>query len=114
MHEKVTQEFYCNGCDGYFRVRLNIALDRNVVVVCPNCGHRHARGIKKGVIIEAYGKGDNDEEIWPPRSAYSKESLALKMKKMPATAWSSKQLKTCARTMKSRTRSGAPCSRNCG
>lgn len=77
--EKVTQEFYCNKCQGYFRCRLNMAINIRVVVVCPNCGRKHERGIKNGQIVEFSKTGEYVEEICPPKSAYSKESLAAKM-----------------------------------
>lgn len=80
--DKITQEFYCNDCDGYFRVKLNMALNRRVEIVCPNCKHHHPRGIKDGRIVEAYSPRDaSTEEICPPKSAYSKESIAIKMMK---------------------------------
>ena len=70
---KIVQEFHCNDCVGYFRVKLNMALNHSVDVVCPNCGHHHPRIIKDGVIFE--GSRNGGEEICPPKSAYSKTSI---------------------------------------
>ena len=81
MADRVWQEFYCTksggGCGKYILIRLNMALNRTVEIVCPNCGHKHQRVIKNGVIKET-GRFDNKpaEEICPPPSAVSDESIA--------------------------------------
>lgn len=80
MNDKVWQEFYCGECSGYFRVKLNMALNLGVEMVCPKCKHKHHRFIKGGVIYEN-GRNENEakEEICPPLSSYSKEPLTAKM-----------------------------------
>lgn len=78
MGERIWQEFYCNDCDGYFRVKLNVAINMRVEMVCPNCGRKHPRSIRDGRIVEA-GHEAVKEEILVPKSAYSKESLHSKM-----------------------------------
>jgi hypothetical protein len=77
---KIWQEFYCGECDGYFRVRLNMAINMGVRMVCPNCKHEHHRFVENGVIYEK-GRAAHDpkEKIYPPKSAYSKEPLTAKM-----------------------------------
>jgi hypothetical protein len=89
MDDKIWQEFYCGECSGYFRVRLNMALNLGVKIVCPKCKHEHHRYIKDGVIYES-GRENNSakEEICPPLSAYSKEPLT---QKMLATGWRAKR-----------------------
>lgn len=82
---KIWQEFYCTksggGCGGYFMVKLNMALDHTVEVVCPNCKHEHRRSIKEGVILEdGRYSGNVTEKIVPPKSAYSKEPKTIHMK----------------------------------
>ena len=78
---KIWQEFFCGECTGYFRVRLNMALNMGVEMVCPKCNHKHHRFIKNGVIFEN-GRDSNSakEEICPPISAYSKEPFTAKMR----------------------------------
>lgn len=80
MDNKIWQEFYCGECQGYFRVKLNMALTIGVEIVCPKCKHEHHRFIKDGVIFES-GRSQNGakEKICPPLSAYSKEPLTRKM-----------------------------------
>ena len=49
-------EFYCDksggGCGKYFDVKLNVNLDGNYRVHCPNCGHVHYRLVRKGEITD--------------------------------------------------------------
>lgn len=43
-------EFYCAECDHCVYVHLSLHLNGNHIMHCPNCGHRHYRVIKDGVI----------------------------------------------------------------
>jgi len=45
-------EFYCQECHKYFDVKLNMSLNGNHRVHCPNCGHIHFRKITEGEITE--------------------------------------------------------------
>ena len=51
MSRKVV-EFNCYICAHYLYPRMNMELDGNYVVHCPNCGHKHYRTIKGGYITE--------------------------------------------------------------
>lgn len=79
---KVWQEFYCTkaggGCGGYFMIKLNMALDHKVEIVCPKCQHKHRRSIENGKILES-GRYDGTplEEICPTISAYSEKPQTL-------------------------------------
>lgn len=82
---KVFQEFYCGECKGYFTVKLNMALNQIVEIVCPNpnCKHKHKRSIQNGIIFENGREGGSSiEEIRPPFSSYSKEAKTEKMKSL--------------------------------
>ena len=74
MGDRKSEEFYCNECQGYFIVRLNLALDHEVEIVCPQCKHKHRRCIKDGHIFEV-GRFNTEskEEIMPTIATYSKE-----------------------------------------
>ena len=79
--ERISQEFYCSECKGYFLVRLNTSLNQGVEIVCPNCGHEHRRCIVDGQIFEnGRFKTDVKEKIRPTKTSYSKEPLTTKMK----------------------------------
>lgn len=93
---KIWQEFYCNDCDGYIRIKLNVEINRSVTICCPNpkCARHkdgHPRQIKNGEIVgDAYEK--NAEEIMPPISAYSKESIVVPKHARAATKLTPEQL----------------------
>lgn len=73
--KKLYQEFYCNDCDGYIVVKLNMAINRTVKVVCPECGRQHPRQIKDGHIVGDSHR-ENAEEIIPTKSAYHKKPMS--------------------------------------
>jgi len=80
---RVWQEFYCNDCDGYIRIKLNMSLNFEIEVVCPECGRKHPRVIKDGQIFEKGSRfAEYREEICPPKSAYHKEPWTKKMQKV--------------------------------
>lgn len=59
-------EFYCQICNKYFDVKLNMSLNGNHRVHCPNpeCGHIHFRKIENGVITgDRFTEGCHDEII---------------------------------------------------
>jgi DNA-directed RNA polymerase subunit RPC12/RpoP len=72
---RVLCEFYCAECFGYVYVKLNTALEGNHVVNCPNCGHKHYRVVKDGIITDCRFSENHEiaDEIVPMRSAWQKE-----------------------------------------
>ena len=84
--DKVWQEFYCGECQGYIRIRINMNLNCEIEFECPNCGHKHRRVIRDGVIKEN-GRFANEPkfELTPMKSAYSKEPWTKKMR--DANGW---------------------------
>tara|TARA_Y100000310_G_scaffold308311_1_gene351279 strand:- start:305 stop:715 length:411 start_codon:yes stop_codon:yes gene_type:complete len=83
--KRVRQEFYCRklggGCGRYFVVKINIALNHVVIVICPGCKHEHKRSVIDGTIRES-GRHDNVpvEKLIPPKSALSNTPKTKKMK----------------------------------
>lgn len=77
---RVWQEFYCNDCNGFFTVKINLALNQQILLCCPgpDCTRKHPRNIKNGIIYEG-GREDHGEEIIVPKSAYSKKPLTKAM-----------------------------------
>lgn len=83
-------EFYCNDCDGWFRVNLNLEIDGDFLFVCPECAREHPRTVAKGELtmktkidsrILSGGEGgrvrrggNGKERILVPKSSYSKKS----------------------------------------
>lgn len=46
------QELHCHACNRYVRFKMDMSLDGNHVLNCPNCGHEHCRVVKNGRITE--------------------------------------------------------------
>lgn len=74
---RVYQEFYCassgGGCGGFVTVRLNMALQGVVEIICPKCEHKHQRNIKDGVLTGDGRHSSNvTQEIMPTIAAWSK------------------------------------------
>lgn len=44
------QELHCHACDKYVQFTLDMALNGNHVLECPNCGHEHCRVVEDGEI----------------------------------------------------------------
>jgi len=74
------QEFYCGECVGYFMVKLNMALNYEVHIKCPKCGHEHRRVIKDGEIYEnGRYQVDIKETVHTTIATYSKDPFTKKM-----------------------------------
>lgn len=82
-------EFFCNDCNGYFTVNLNLEIDGDFLFVCPSCGREHPRTVQKGelsgdILERIYEDGvgkrirrnnsSSGERIIVPKSCYSKKS----------------------------------------
>jgi hypothetical protein len=74
-------EFWCHCCDrpgdggGYVYVKLNTNLEGNHVINCPNCGHKHYRVVKEGIITDCrFHTGmEIADEIIPMKSAFTRK-----------------------------------------
>ena len=69
--KRIEVEFWCAECKHYTYVRLNMGLNGNHIMVCPNCGHKHYRYVQYGVITnDRFEEGHNiADEIIPMKSA---------------------------------------------
>lgn len=46
------QELWCHECGKYVQFDIDLSLDGNHVLNCPNCGHEHCRVVKDGIITD--------------------------------------------------------------
>jgi len=46
------QELHCHACNQYVQFTMDMSLNGNHVLNCPNCNHEHCRVVKDGVITE--------------------------------------------------------------
>jgi hypothetical protein len=52
MRRAEKQELYCHACDRYVQFDLDLSVDGDYRLDCPNCGHDHYRVVKKGKITD--------------------------------------------------------------
>ena len=87
----IYQEFYCaksgGGCGGFITVRLNMAINGVVEIICPKCSHKHQRKIKGGVLTDD-GRYETKvkQEIIPVLAAWSKKAKHPESKKRVNTS----------------------------
>ena len=80
---RVLQEFYCGECDGYFHLNLNMSLNYEVEVQCPNekCKHLHRRCVVEGQIYEqGRFRTEVKEKLIASDATYSKTPMTQKMR----------------------------------
>jgi hypothetical protein len=54
---KVRQELHCHNCDRHVQFELDMAMEGNHIITCPNCKHEHCRVIRRGKITsERWGQ----------------------------------------------------------
>lgn len=53
---KERQELYCHGCNRYVQFDIDVGLEGNHTITCPNCGHEHYRVVRAGVVTEVRWK----------------------------------------------------------
>lgn len=46
------QELSCHACQRYVQFAIDVSVNGNHVLHCPNCGHEHCRVVKDGVITD--------------------------------------------------------------
>lgn len=84
MRQKV--EFHCTSCGKYFDIKLNMKLNGNHRVHCPNCEHVHYRKIENGEITGDRFFDNKDspiiDDLRPMKAAcrdYQKETIEENM-----------------------------------
>lgn len=46
------QELWCHECQNYVQFDIDVSLNGNHVIVCPECKHEHCRVVKDGRVTE--------------------------------------------------------------
>ena len=49
---KERQELWCHDCQKYVQFDIDVALNGNHVIICPNCGHEHCRVVENGKVTD--------------------------------------------------------------
>lgn len=70
---RIKFEFNCTNCRKYFDFKLNVALNGNYRIHCPNCGHVHYRQVINGKITDTRFPENDDkiliEDIMPMKAS---------------------------------------------
>lgn len=62
-----SQELHCHNCNRYVQFPLDLSMDGQYVLNCPNCNHQHYRVVNKGVISEVrWGTDPSQMQSTPP------------------------------------------------
>lgn len=65
------QELHCHDCNRYVQFNLDMELNGNHVLECPNCGHQHCRVIKDGKITSDRWDTRNQNVYYAINISYS-------------------------------------------
>ncbi len=59
---EVRTSMNCHACERSFMALIDHGVDAHLVINCPNCGHKHYRTVKAGVVTdERHGSDSSDE-----------------------------------------------------
>lgn len=68
------QELHCHECRRYVQFDVDLSLDGNHVLNCPNCGHEHCRVVRRGRITDIRWDQRNGPPIYATNLAYTSTS----------------------------------------
>lgn len=63
----IQQEIYCHACGNYVQFTIPDDINEDIVLDCPNCGHKHYRRVDNGEITESRWGQDpsqNPTQFW--------------------------------------------------
>ena len=56
------QELHCHHCDRYVQFDIDLSMDGNHILRCPNCDHQHFRVVRNGRITgERWGRDPSQD-----------------------------------------------------
>lgn len=65
------QELYCHNCGKYVQFDIDLDLNGNHVLECPNCGHEHCRVVQNGKITSERWDSSNNNTYQVSQSSSS-------------------------------------------
>ena len=63
MEKIERQELYCHECGNYVQFDLDVSINGNHVLTCPECGHEHCRVVKDGEVTDIRWDSRNGDGI---------------------------------------------------
>jgi len=73
----VRNELHCHECDRYVQFDIDLDLEGNHVLACPNCGHEHCRVVKDGVITGERWDSRNGQTIYVSAATTSSTYISV-------------------------------------
>ena len=73
------QEIYCHACDGHVQFELDLDLDGDYELQCPNCGHTHYRRVRQGIITDIRWRSSSQQFMQITTATYSVQSILTTM-----------------------------------
>ena len=64
------QELFCHNCGKYVRFNLDLSVDDNYQLECPNCKHLHFREVRNGIITAVRWGQDPKQQQHQMRFGY--------------------------------------------
>lgn len=65
------QEIHCHACEKWVQFTIDLSMNGNHVLNCPNCGHEHCRVVKNGEITDIRWDQRNGPSYTIQNAAYS-------------------------------------------
>jgi len=87
MNER--QEIHCHDCQQYVQFDIDLSLNGNHVLECPNCGHEHCRVVKEGIITEDRWDSRNGQSIFISTSSITSTAISTYDTSTAGTAYTS-------------------------
>lgn len=86
------QELWCHECGKYVQFPIDLSMNGNHVLNCPNCDHEHCRVVENGRITSARWASRNRTHQVASYAAYASASIVLTQTTLSyssfSTAWS--------------------------
>jgi hypothetical protein len=79
-------ELHCHNCNKYVRFDLDVSVDGNYKIICPNCNHEHYRIIKNGEVTDQrWGQDPSQNNYTSIASSYYNMSMFQTNSSTPST-----------------------------
>ena len=80
------QELHCHECDKYVQFEIDVSLNGNHVITCPNCKHEHCRVVKDGIITGERWDQRNGNSFYVTSSATTYTTISVDSTSYGSTA----------------------------
>lgn len=75
---EVRTSMNCHACSGTFLALIDHAVDANLVIHCPMCGHKHYRTVTNGVVTDTRHGSDSSDVFRKKVQTWEHPTVAAK------------------------------------